>query len=183
MADRAFIRGENEIRVRGLQIPDETRDCAYLAGGDRKHAQNARVVDDHREQLIRADSDVFCERLRGNRLALQELLVLPTVSEVRDNSGQPCRARVANRVREEEVLDNHRVRVSRLHEDNVLPVKGREQANVSLSVRKTAGVPFKAHVNVARAKLAGEGPGKEDGRGATYDLHRVTRTAEAPDRI
>ena len=90
------------------------------------------------------------DRLGRDGLTVEEPLVLPAVAEVGDDGRDPAGARVADRIREEEELDDHRIRVRRLHEHDVLACDGAEEADVPFS-RATSTKPARTSFAIPRA--------------------------------
>src|SRR5205807_9464019 len=109
-------------------------------------------------EFVAIDREMFRNRLRTDGLPLEETFVLTGVAVVRDDGRDPVRASIANRVREEEQLNDHRVRMRGLNEDDVIARDGSLKADVSLAVREATRVPLERNVDEGRMKVLGDPP-------------------------
>src|SRR2546428_7192190 len=173
--ERALVGREEHVDLRGLQVAAERRHAAHFARGERERLEDLRIGRNrHRQELVAVNRDVLRNRLRGDRLSLEESLVLATISEVRDDGSETPGTRVTDRVGEEELLDDHRIRVRRLDEDDMLAGDGAQQADVPLAVGESTGMLFERNIDVGNGEFMGDPAGQGDGRGATENLHCVT---------
>ena len=106
---------------------------------------------------------MLCDRLCGNRLSFEESLVLAAISKVRDDDREAPSACVPDRVGQQEEFDDHRARMGRLDEDDVLSRDGSEEANVALAVREAARVLLERDVYEIDGELAGDSPSQGGG--------------------
>src|SRR5439155_2036391 len=78
---------------------------------------------------------------------------------------------VPDRVGEEELLDDHRVGVRRLNEDDMLARDWAQQPDVPLAVGETPGVLLERDIDETDRELTSDPASQRDGRGAADDLH------------
>src|SRR5947208_3407555 len=170
--ERTAVRREERVDPDGFQIAADRRHATHVAGGEGESLENFRVSRDrHREKFIAIDREMFRNRLRTDSLPLEETFVLTGVAVVRDDGRDPVRAPIANRVREEEQLNGHRVRMRGLNEDDVIARDGGQEADVSLAVRNATRVPLERHVDEGRMKVLGDSTSKRDGGRTADHLH------------